>query len=214
MTNQMSDMGQREPHQPLSTRSTREIVEGLADDGETPRVVRIIQLELEADELDRKAADARKLADRLRCDAASLIVAELATGKTQQQLAHEIGKSQSHVSLTASARQAYEEDHYLGNEKSFNWYYQQAKKPKVDPHPEDNDEPDDQDDDEPDEQKYSNNADDPLAAWRDDINASDSVSCAIHMVTILLHNLSVVVSPDEKQELIKLLRVSLQRFEM
>src|SRR5258706_10246459 len=57
-------------------------------------VEEIIRLEADADKLDSEASD-------LRWKAAELIHAELQTGKSQAQLAMEIGKSQAHVSYMA-----------------------------------------------------------------------------------------------------------------
>jgi hypothetical protein len=58
------------------------------------RVAQIIQTESDADKLLAES-------DALRWHAAELIAAELADGKSQRQLAREIGKSQAHVSKCA-----------------------------------------------------------------------------------------------------------------
>ena len=64
--------------------------------------------------------------DKHRWEAARLIWEELATGKTQETLAEEIGKSQSHVSKMARAWQKYSPE----NSNFQEVYYRLSSKPR------------------------------------------------------------------------------------
>lgn len=75
-------------------------IAGTAPVPPSPRIAEIIDHERQADQL-AAAADAH------RWEAARLIAAELAGGKTQRQLAAQIGKSQAHVSFMARAWRDY-----------------------------------------------------------------------------------------------------------
>lgn len=81
-------------------------------------------------------------ADEHRWEAARLIVSELDGGKTQRQVAGEIGKSNTHVNFMAQVWRGYQ-----GNqERSFNECYRQVKSrprpPEIEPAPEPAEAPD------------------------------------------------------------------------
>jgi len=77
------------------------------------RVGQIIEHERLAEELQAQS-------DQHRWEAARLIAAELADGKSQRQLSQEIGKSQTHVSFAAKTWELYGGD-YLGNRLRLTW---------------------------------------------------------------------------------------------
>ena len=84
----------------------------------TARVAKIIECERQADQH-------AKAADELRWEAAELIASELADGKTQRQLAAEIGKTHNHARWMARAWQLF------GDQVSrppFSAAYAEAKK--------------------------------------------------------------------------------------
>lgn len=83
----------------------------------SPRIAEIIDHERQADQL-AAAADAH------RWEAARLIATELASGKTQRQLAAQIGKSQAHVSFMARAWRDY---HGNQDRPAFTEVYQALK---------------------------------------------------------------------------------------
>ncbi len=91
---------------------------------EASRVDAIIQCEQQA---DAHLAEA----EALRWQAAELIAAELADGKTQRQLAADIGKSHPHVSYMASVWRRFGNLGYQ-ERPSFNQAYQQAKLAEAD----------------------------------------------------------------------------------
>lgn len=83
------------------------------------RIEEIVWHEAEAERLDQEA-------DGHRWEAASLIAQELANGKSQRELAAEIGKSQTHVSLMAKVW--HEWGDYQGNQRPrFSRAYLDAK---------------------------------------------------------------------------------------
>lgn len=85
------------------------------------RVHEIIQHEHQADDLVAEA-------DEHRWEAARLIAEELAQGKSQRQLASEIGKSLRHVQLMATVHGDYLGSH---DRPAFNQAYQDAKRPAL-----------------------------------------------------------------------------------
>lgn len=84
-------------------------------------IERIIRLEADADKLQAEA-------DELRWEAARLIAEELDGGKSQRQLAREIGKSQPHVKYMAAVHKIKVDN--PGYQGSFNDAYQKAKRGK------------------------------------------------------------------------------------
>lgn len=97
---------------------------------------RIKWCEAEADRLSASA-------DALRWEAAELIAAELESGKTQRQLAEEIGKHHTHVGFMS---RVWDKFGYLGiqGRPGFNGAYQQVKRPNPEVSPESEPEPEPQ----------------------------------------------------------------------
>jgi hypothetical protein len=83
------------------------------------RVNEIIHHEAEADRLTAEASEHR-------WEAARLIVEELVTGKTQRQLAQEIGKSHVHVGAMARVWRTHGGNHDYQQAASFNQLYRIA----------------------------------------------------------------------------------------
>lgn len=110
--------------------------------GVTVRTIERDKRELrEVDKLDRVArikfceTEAQKLyenAEALQWEAAELIATELAEGKTQRELAKEIGKSQMHVSYMSRIWKIKLENPGV-QERSFNDLYQEVKGRKTKP---------------------------------------------------------------------------------
>ncbi len=88
------------------------------------RVVEIIECEKQAEQHEA-------IADDFRWKAAELIAAELAAGKTQRQLAAEIGKDHRHIGRMNRVWQRFGD---LGPQErpAFNEAYQQAKRAEAD----------------------------------------------------------------------------------
>jgi hypothetical protein len=81
----------------------------------------------QAKDLRDKGQERRKEASETRCQAAGLIVAELDSGTSNGDLAEQIGKSGSHVTQMKKAWTLYQNDR--GKKRSFDSYYQEAKRP-------------------------------------------------------------------------------------
>lgn len=105
----------------------------VGDQSELTRVQQIIEDEAAADQLDKAIAEQTAERDMRRWRAAENIAAELADGKTQRQLAEEIGKDHRHVGRMAQVWREFGD--HGPQERSFDSYYQEVKrgKPKPDP---------------------------------------------------------------------------------